>query len=120
MLVSEAGGPGDSVAKAGILHEELQAYRAIENHRWMVRSGDGGGSIIDPAGRHSLRLQGEVHGSEEGAVKLLERRSFYTAWGWWLEPASTCAAGWMMVWGFLRRIAQRSAGLPASGDDPAS
>jgi apolipoprotein N-acyltransferase len=65
-------------------HLSLARMRAVENHRWILRStNDGITAMIDPAGRVTERLQPYRQLASDMHSQYLEGTTFYTRHGDW-------------------------------------
>jgi apolipoprotein N-acyltransferase len=98
-LLAVVTSDGDGWSERGIsVHARMHRFRAVENRRWLVRSGRALAFISDPFGRMTLQLAGvEAAGGED--VEMLAERSIYSRFGWWIEPASVFVAMVMLCCG---------------------
>jgi apolipoprotein N-acyltransferase len=78
--ISDDGWYGKS--SAGDEHFWMARFRAIENHRFLLRdTNDGITAIIDPYGRVTRRLPRRRFGILEGRFRYLNTETFYTKYG---------------------------------------
>ncbi|MDP2957804.1 MAG: apolipoprotein N-acyltransferase, partial [Longimicrobiales bacterium] len=78
------------------LHFAFAKLRAVEHHRYLVRSTNSGVSgVIDPAGRVVTHSQTFVRANLHAEVAMLEGRTIYQSLGDWPGWLSVALIGWM-------------------------
>ncbi len=87
-------------------HLNIARFRAIENHRYLLRATDDGiTAIIDPYGRVIARAPQYRRAALAGRFRYLSKRTFYTSYGdvfgW---SATGVALAILVVAGLLRRL----------------
>jgi apolipoprotein N-acyltransferase len=63
-------------------HSDMAILRAVENRRFLVRSGNTGVTmVVDPVGRVARRLQMDTEGFLVGEIYHVDGKTFYTRYG---------------------------------------
>jgi len=90
-------------------HMSMAVFRSVENRRSVVRSTNGGMTvIIDPNGRITHRLEPFVEGHLVGDVPVYtDRDTVYTAWGDWLACLFVACGAMIVVAGFILTVLHR-------------
>lgn len=90
------------------IHFALAKFRAVEHHRFLVRSTNSGVSgVIDPTGRVVAHTKTFVRESLNAEVAMLQGRTVYASLGDWPGWLSVALIGWMA---FRRRKPSKSTG----------
>jgi apolipoprotein N-acyltransferase len=118
-LLDDRAGGG---TRGEALRSTVQAYRAVENRRWLVKAGPGGAFIADPYGRVVARVAPGIAGAVLDGVDFLEARSVYTRAGGWIEGLLAAGAAAVLLASAIAGLSARSRGGPraASPAGPAS
>ena len=73
-------------------HLQMAQMRALENGRYVLRStGSGVSAIINPAGQVVARSEQFEQTVLTGEFKLMQQKTPWTAFGYWLTPFLCCA-----------------------------
>ena len=106
LFVGVAREPSNWTGSAVRHRSTLQAYRGIENHRWVARVSRQAAEITDPLGQPSVSMHG-VDWAGSGDAAWSDSRAIYTRWGWWIEPALVAGAGWVLVSAAIAWVTRR-------------
>jgi apolipoprotein N-acyltransferase len=95
--ISDDGWYGNS--SAGFEHFWMARFRAIENHRFLLRAtNDGITAIVDPYGRVEKKISRGQFGILEGHFRYLKGETFYTQYGdvfaWLAFAVTVMIVGW--------------------------
>jgi apolipoprotein N-acyltransferase len=95
----------DSIFWSTTQHDQHSIFfrlRAAENHRWVVCAASSGMSkIIDPHGNIHESLANLKVGAIVGQVEMIQKRTFYTQWGWlfpWICLVSFLLSQTAVLW----------------------
>jgi apolipoprotein N-acyltransferase len=99
--LSDDGWYGDSSAPWE--HLDMVRMRAIENHRWVLRSTNTGvTTVIDPEGRVGPELPRHVRGALEAGFEFESGTTFYARHGDWLAWICAALALGAVLYGWAR------------------
>ncbi len=89
---------------APVMHSQIAALRAVENHRWVVRCGnDGVSSVFDPYGRRITATELFTRTTLEADIRTNTEATFYSEHGDWLALGCVIVAGGASVLSLLKR-----------------
>ena len=114
--ISDDGWYGDT--GAAWQHLNMVRMRAIENHRWILRSTNTGvTAAIDPAGRVTVAAPRHVRTSLHAAFGYEGDRTFYTQHGDLFAYACAIVVALAVAWSAIsgRSTAEVKGGLPLAG-----
>jgi len=99
--ISDDGWYGDTSAPWE--HLDMARMRAIENHRWLLRSTNTGvTAAINPAGQLTEQLPRHVRGSLAVTFAYESDLTFYTRHGDWLAWLCVLLSAGALGWGMMR------------------
>ncbi len=81
----------------------MQSFRAVENRRWLVYASSTDAYLIDPYGSVTLQLRRGFDSAGVESVSFLKEKSFYTLYGWCIEPLSLFVAVVIMAAAMIPR-----------------
>ncbi len=84
----------------------LDAYRSIENHRWILRTSRRGCAVMNPLGHPTIDIRG-IGWAGEAESAWIDVTTAYTRWGWWVEPMILAGAGWVLVGALIHWVTHR-------------
>jgi apolipoprotein N-acyltransferase len=95
------------------------ALRAVETRRYLLRAAITGISgIVDELGRVRTALPRDVPGVVGGTARLVDARTAWVRWGYWIPRIADAAGIAVLLFGLARWLRPRFSALPESG--PAS
>ena len=85
--------------------------RTVENERFLIRAAITGISgMADPRGRILAESRADEGAILYGAVRLLDGRTIWTRWGYWIPRLADLAGAAVLIFGLVRLVRRRRAG----------
>ena len=121
VLATADGGAGSPSVER--LRDRMALFRAIENRRFVARSGRRTAFLADPHGRRLVFVEAGLEGAAMEDAAILEEKSAYAIAGWLVEPCSLASAIGLLALSAIRGVrkglnARSPAGPPAVPREP--
>ncbi len=85
------------------------ALRTVENDRYLIRAAITGISgIVDPRGRILAESRPDEKATVTGTVHLLDGKTAWTRWGYWIPRLTTLAGAAVLLFGLARLVRERA------------
>jgi apolipoprotein N-acyltransferase len=108
LLVGLGREPRSWGGELALLRARTQAWRAVENRRWLVRAAQGGGTcVFDPYGRLKLVAPPGLGWAGTTTAGLRTELSFFTRLGWTFRPLAQAAAAGLVIVSLLAAFLER-------------
>jgi apolipoprotein N-acyltransferase len=119
LLVLAAGDGGAWSPAVGSLHERMVLFRAIENRRFVAKSGRHAAFLADPHGRKVVAVDMGLEGAAIDGAAIHEEKSAYALAGWLIEPCSLAGAIGLLALSALRGVGKARFRVPFTAKSPA-